>query len=304
MSESSPDSDPYALIGIIKNPNGSITRDPTRIPSAPATPEPSPQNPVVSKDIIVSQTNSTWMRLYVPSTNLLRSSQKLTLLLYFHAGGFITCSVDFQLFHDFCNLMAHELNVVVASASYRLAPEFKLPAAYDDGEDALEWLRNSKDAWINSHADLSNVYIMGSNAGGNLAYNVGIRYVFADLRPLSIRGLILHHPFFGGESELRHVNVNDQAVGELCWKLCLPVGANRDHEYSNPTVRDEPEIMKAIGRSGWKVMVMVSGGRQRDVAKLMNEKGVDMVEAVQGDLNNPETMFASIRKLIVEASPI
>ncbi|KAH0850678.1 hypothetical protein HID58_093577 [Brassica napus] len=109
---------------IVKNPNGSITRDSTRFPRVPATPVPSPQNPfVVTKDITVRHSNST---------------------------------VDFTLYDDFCNLMARELNVVVASPSYRLAPEHRLPAAYVDGLDALRFIRMSEDEWIKSHVDLSN----------------------------------------------------------------------------------------------------------------------------------------------------
>ncbi|XP_009130306.2 probable carboxylesterase 120 [Brassica rapa] len=165
MSEPSPD--PCPLIGIVKNPNGSITRDSTRFPRVPATPVPSPQNPfVVTKDITVRHSNSTWMRLYVPTTAL----------------GFIVCSVDFTLYDDFCNLMARELNVVVASPSYRLAPEHRLPAAYVDGLDALRFIRMSEDEWIKSHVDLSNAYLMGTSTGGNLAYNVrGLLWI--DLTP-------------------------------------------------------------------------------------------------------------------------
>ncbi|KAJ0238190.1 carboxylesterase 120 [Hirschfeldia incana] len=328
MSEPSPVSDPYAHIGIVKNPDGSITRDPTKFPYASATPDPTSPllTPVVSKDITVNHSNSTWMRLYVPTAALNDgvSSKKLPLVVYYHGGGFVICSVDFKPFHDFCNRMARELNVVVASPSYRLAPEHRLPTAYEDGVDALKFIRNSDDEWIKSYADLSNVFLMGTSAGGNLAYNVGLRSAFAeDLSPLRIRGLILHHPFFGGEerceSEIRLKNdqVFPPNVADVCWELCLPVGANRDHEYSNPTVGDGPKQMDIIGRLGLKVMV--SGGgldpmidMQRDVAKLMKEKGVDVVErftdgdvhgAELGDPTKSETLFASIRNLIYSSAP-
>ncbi|KAF3539359.1 hypothetical protein F2Q69_00025276 [Brassica cretica] len=119
MSEPSQASNPCALIGIVKNPDGTITRDPTRFPCVPAAPDPSPQ--VISKDIIVS--DSTWMRLYLPTTALRLPKQKLSPVVYYHGGGFITGSVDFKLYDDFCSRMARELNVVVASPSYRLAPE-------------------------------------------------------------------------------------------------------------------------------------------------------------------------------------
>ncbi|CAH8364233.1 unnamed protein product [Eruca vesicaria subsp. sativa] len=321
MSEPSPVPDPYALMGIIKNQDGSITRDPTRFPRVPATPDPFPQ--VISKDVLVNPSNSTWMRLYVPTTALNDSvsSKKLPLVLYYHGGGFITCSFDLKLFHEFCNRLARECNVVVASASYRLAPEFKLPAAYEDGVDALKCLRDSPHEWIKSYADISNVFLMGTNSGGNLAYNVGLGSAFADLSPLRICGLILHAPLFGGEerceSELRHVDhqVFPLALTDLCWNLCLPDGENRDHEYSNPTVGvgdvGPDDVMRRIERLGWKVMVigdedLLLIDRQRDVADLFKKKGVVVVERFTGDDGGAEstTLFASIRNFIYSPPPL
>ncbi|KAG2284382.1 hypothetical protein Bca4012_053062 [Brassica carinata] len=138
----------------------------------------------------------------------------------------------------------------------------------------------------------------GTGSGGNLAYSVGHR-VTNVLDPLRICGLIRH--------------VNDQvfppAVGDLCWELCLPVGENRDHAYSNPTMGDGLEILGALK---WKVMVCGGGGdpmidRQRNVAKLMKETGLNVVErftdgdvhgAELGDPSKSETLFASIKSFI------
>ncbi|CAE6254373.1 unnamed protein product [Arabidopsis arenosa] len=322
MSEPTPISDPYAYLNIVKNPDGSITRDLTNFPCAAATPDPSPENPAVSKDLPVNHSKSTWLRLYLPSSavNAGVSSQKLPLVVYYHGGGFILCSVDMQAFHDFCSEMARDLNAIVVSPSYRLAPEHRLPAAYDDGIEALEWIKTSDDEWIKSHADFSNVFLMGTSAGGNLAYNVGLRSVdsVSDLIPLQIRGLILHHPFFGGEercgSEIRLVNdqVCPPIVTDVMWDLSLPVGADRDHEYSNPTVRDGSEDLEKIGRLRWKVM-MIGGeddpmiDRQIDVAKLMKKKGVEVVEQYTGgdahgaEIRDPckrKTLFVSIKNFI------
>ncbi|CAH8303918.1 unnamed protein product [Eruca vesicaria subsp. sativa] len=270
--------------------------------SSQSSPNPFPPQPVESKDIIVDHSKSTWMRLYVPTTALNGgvASKKLPLVVYFHAGGFTTGSVDCPLFNASCILIALKINVVVASPSYRIAPQNKLPAAYEDGVEAVEWIKNNseEDEWLKSCADLSNVFLMGIGAGGNVAYNVGLRFAEEVLTPLSIRGLILDYPLFSGEelfpSELGHVDVTD-------WKFCLPDGADRDHEYSNPMVGAGPDNMEKIKRSGWKVMVI--GGRalidrHRDVAKLLKEKGVDVVERFNG-----EDAFASVRSIIYSSAP-
>ncbi|CAH8390605.1 unnamed protein product [Eruca vesicaria subsp. sativa] len=309
MSESSQPCDPYARLGIVRNPDGTITSDRTKFPRVPPTPD-----FVVSKDFKVNQSKSTWMRLYAPITA--PNGGKLPLVVYFHDGGFINGSFDLKPVHGFCNCMALKLNVVVASASYRQAPEFKLPAAYDDGLHALKWIKNLPDnGWIKTYVDLSEVFLMGTNSGGNVAYNVGIRSTEEDLTPLCIRGLILLDPFFGGqercESELRHVN--DQhfplALTDLCWKLCLPDGADRDHEYSNPRMGDRAGNMEIMLR--WKVIITGERGgamidRQRDVAKLMKENGVYVIEHFTdgGDPNKTETMFAFMPSFIYSSPPL
>ncbi|KAK3220857.1 hypothetical protein Dsin_014827 [Dipteronia sinensis] len=92
----------------------------------------------------------------------------------------------------------------------------------------------------------------GNTAGGNLAYHAGLRATAEvdNLQPLKIRGLILHHPFFGGtnstDSELRLADKNPlyhRSVGELSWSLCLPLGADLDHEYCNPTVEGGSKVV-------------------------------------------------------------
>ncbi|KAH0855505.1 hypothetical protein HID58_007941 [Brassica napus] len=245
MSEPSEASDPCALIGIVKNPDGTITREPTRFPCVPAEPDLSLSSHIQRHHRISDFT------------------------------------VDFKLYDDFCNLMARVLNVVVASPSYRLAPEHRLPAAYHDGADALTFIRKSDDEWIKSHVYLFNVFLMGTGSGERC------------------------------ESKIRHENdrVFPPAVGDLCWELCLPVGENRDHAYSNPTMGDGLEVLGALK---WKVMVCGGGGdpmidRQRDVAKLMKEKGIHVVEcftdgdvhgAELGDPSKSQTLFASIKSFI------
>ncbi|KFK27949.1 hypothetical protein AALP_AA8G452300 [Arabis alpina] len=326
MSDQSPITDPYAYLNIVKNPDGSITRDVTNLPRASATPDPSSLNPVVFKDIPVNHSKSTYLRLYIPTATVNDgdSSQKLPLVIYYHGGGFILGSVDFILFHDFCSDMARDLNAIVVSASYRLAPEHRLPAAYDDGIEALDWIRKSDDDWIRSHADFTNVYLMGTSAGGNLAYTVGLRSVDSDLSPLQIRGLILHHPFFGGEercgSEIRLVNdqVCPPVVADVFWDLSLPIGSDRDHEYSNPTVGGGSEKLEKIEELKWKVMVI--GGeedpvvdRQRDFSEFVKKKGIEVTERFTGgDVHGAEildpskrgSLFASIRDFVSSSSAL
>ena len=98
-------------------------------------------------------------RIYKP-----RDDGRLPLLVFCHGGGFVLCSLET---HDnFCRALAKAGDCAVLSVDYRLAPEHKFPAAYEDVQAALEW------AAINTAAlgcDPESLAIAGDSAGGNLA---------------------------------------------------------------------------------------------------------------------------------------
>ncbi|XWS48367.1 hypothetical protein CRYUN_Cryun13aG0070200 [Craigia yunnanensis] len=281
--------DPYKRLEITLNPDGSLTRNANRYPKTSATPDPNQPIHVLSKDITINQSNNTWARIFLPRQALDTSSgaNKLPLIVYYHAGGFIHCSAASTIFHVFCSNMALELQTIVVSVDYRLAPEHRLPAAYDDAMEALHWIKNTQEEWLKQYADLSTCFLMGSSSGGNMVYHVGLRAAEEgdDLELLKIRGLILHQPFFGGsqkvESESRLVNdpVLPPGVSDLLWELALPTGADRDHEYCNPTAGKGLKLLDKLFSLGWRVLVTGCDGdplidRQIGLVKMMEEKGV------------------------------
>ena len=285
-----PTGGPYQLLQIVRNPDGTITRA-LDIPETPPTSDPSLPISVLSKDIPINQSNNTWVRIYLPREGLDSSSHlKLPLVVYCHGGGFILSSAASSTVHDHCVRLANELRVIIASVEYRLAPEHRLPAAYDDAVEALYRIKTTQDDWLTKHADFSNCFIMGMSAGGNIAYHAGLRVAAeADrLGPLNIKGLILQQPFFGGtqrsESELRLVDDPKLplCVTDLMWELSLPIGVDRDHEYCNPTVGGGSKLLEKIRLLGWKVLVTGCDGdhlfdHQVKLAKLLEEHGVHVV---------------------------
>ncbi|XVE81031.1 hypothetical protein DITRI_Ditri15bG0030300 [Diplodiscus trichospermus] len=194
------------------------------------------------------------------------------------------------IFHVFCSNMALELQAIIVSVDYRLAPEHRLPAAYDDAMEALHWIKTTQEEWLKRYADFATCFLMGTSSGGNMAYQAGLRAAKEadDLKPLKIQGLILHQPFFGGyekvESELRLVNdpILAPGVSDLLWELALPIGADSDHEYCNPAAGEGPKHLEKLASVGWRVLVTGCDGdplidRQVGVVKLMEEKGVKVV---------------------------
>ncbi|CAK8532535.1 unnamed protein product [Lathyrus sativus] len=280
--------DPYKQLNLILNPNGTVIR-----PSKPNTNTPpslDPTLPILSKDLIINKSKPTWARIYLPRKALDHTSNKLPLIIFFHGGGFIFLSAASTIFHDFCFNMAKNLVAVVVSVEYRLAPEHRLPAAYEDAVEALHWIKtNQSDDWLNNHVDYSNVFLMGSSAGGNIAYNTGLRVAMVgDEASKMIKGLILIQPFFSGthrtRSEIKLANDSHLLLcnNDMLWELSLPVGVDRDHEYCNPMVRDNVVRLKKIREFEWWVMVTDCDGdplvdRSIELVRLLEKNGVNVV---------------------------
>nr|Q0ZPV7.1 RecName: Full=Carboxylesterase 1; Short=AeCXE1 [Actinidia eriantha]ABB89013.1 CXE carboxylesterase [Actinidia eriantha] len=319
---SDPNTNLLKYLPIVLNPDRTITR-PIQIPSTAASPDPTSSSPVLTKDLALNPLHNTFVRLFLPR-HALYNSAKLPLVVYFHGGGFILFSAASTIFHDFCCEMAVHAGVVIASVDYRLAPEHRLPAAYDDAMEALQWIKDSRDEWLTNFADFSNCFIMGESAGGNIAYHAGLRAaaVADELLPLKIKGLVLDEPGFGGSkrtgSELRLANDSrlPTFVLDLIWELSLPMGADRDHEYCNPTAESEPLYsFDKIRSLGWRVMVVGCHGdpmidRQMELAERLEKKGVDVVaqfdvggyHAVK--LEDPEKakqFFVILKKFVVDS---
>lgn len=90
--------------------------------------------------------------------------------LYLHGGGWVLGSVD--RYEASALALARKTGHIVAAAAYRQAPEHRFPAAHEDAWAAWTWLR--------SHAarfggDPQKLAVCGEDAGGNLAFNIGVR---------------------------------------------------------------------------------------------------------------------------------
>ncbi|KAI9078200.1 hypothetical protein K1719_039814 [Acacia pycnantha] len=78
------------------------------------------------------------------------------------------------------------------------------------------------------------------------------------------------------EERLANDTILPPPVTDLVWELYYTVGADRDHEYSNPTPEKGSKVFDNITRLGWKVLVFGSYGdllidRQIDLAKSLQK---------------------------------
>lgn len=66
--------------------------------------------------------------------------RKLPVMLQFHGGGWVSGSSDSVANDFFCRRIAKLCDVIVIAVGYRLAPENRYPAAFEDGLKVLNWL--------------------------------------------------------------------------------------------------------------------------------------------------------------------
>ncbi|XP_020224670.1 probable carboxylesterase 17 [Cajanus cajan] len=217
--------------------DGRVERPPI-VPSVSSTV--ASERGVTAKDVMINKETNSWARAYVP----LICHTKVPLLVYFHGGGFCVGSAAWSCYHEFLTNLASKANCVILSVEYHLAPENRLPVAYDDGFNVLMWVKreamnvSSVQKWWLSHCNLSSLFLIGDSAGANIAYNVATRIGST----LSLKGVVLIQPFFGGEertsSEKHFLQPPNSAltlpVSDTYWRLALPHGATRDHPYCNP----------------------------------------------------------------------
>ena len=107
------------------------------------------------------------------------------IVLYLHGGGFVVGGLDSHddLCAEICAATGHD----VIAVDYRLSPEHPHPAAFDDGQTALDWIRARHGR---------PVILAGDSAGGTLA--AGLAHAN---RGTGVLGQVLIYPDLGGDRD-------------------------------------------------------------------------------------------------------
>ena len=103
-------------------------------------------------------------RVYTPA-----GAGPFPVIVYFHGGGWVLA--DKQVYDGGARGLAKQARAVVVSVDYRLAPEHKFPASWDDAFAAYKWVAANA-ASING--DPARLALAGESAGGNLALATAI----------------------------------------------------------------------------------------------------------------------------------
>ncbi|WP_118133106.1 alpha/beta hydrolase [Oceanicella sp. SM1341] len=126
-------------------------------------------------------------------------------VLYCHGGGFVVGGLESH--DDVCAEIAARTGFTVTAVDYRLAPEHRHPAAFDDALAAFRAVAGESDV---------PVVLCGDSAGGTLAASVA-HATRADQRPPA--GVLLIYPALGGAmdrgSYLVHANAPMLTLSDL-----------------------------------------------------------------------------------------
>ncbi|AGZ39786.1 alpha/beta hydrolase [Actinoplanes friuliensis] len=144
--------------------------------------------------------------------------------VYLHGGGW--CYGSIETVDRLCRRIADRSGCAVLSVGYRLAPEHVFPAALDDVETVLSWIRKEG---AGLGVDPSRLAIGGDSAGGQLA-TVAARRQRDAVTPLDFQVLIYPaiDPMTASESydEVGAYGL-DRASMRLAWETFVPAVAQR-----------------------------------------------------------------------------
>eukprot|EP00252_Welwitschia_mirabilis_P010806 TRINITY_DN2433_c0_g3_i1.p1 TRINITY_DN2433_c0_g3~~TRINITY_DN2433_c0_g3_i1.p1 ORF type:complete len:385 (+),score=-35.41 TRINITY_DN2433_c0_g3_i1:111-1157(+) len=244
---------------VTRRSDGSVNRALLNLLQSIEPADPQPRNGVATADYAVecAAEPGAWLRLFTPAADNRSPDAPAPLIVYFHGGGFCTLSAATRAYDHFCRALCREFGAVVASVDYRLAPEHKFPAAYDDSFAALTWLESPRGRRaLPAHVDLGRCFLVGDSAGGNIVHHVGLRWAEeSKLRSttgsteLKIVGHVLIQPYFGGAertaAELRLEKVApliSVTAADWYWKAFLPEGSTRDHRAANVMAADRERV--------------------------------------------------------------
>jgi acetyl esterase len=133
-----------------------------------------------TRSIPTSQ-GSVRVRVVVPA----RDREPRPAIVWFHGGGFVLG--DLSTAEPTARSLALRTGAVVICVEYRKAPEHRLDDAYQDGLDALRWVRANA---TSLGVDPGRIAVGGDSAGGNIAAVVAQEYQASPERGLAAQLLV------------------------------------------------------------------------------------------------------------------
>lgn len=110
--------------------------------------------------MIMGQESEILAKIYEPVN---RNDTLLPAVFWIHGGGYVLGHPDSD--DSLCERFVNDINCVVVSVDYRLAPEYPFPAAIEDCYAGLKWMVDNAETL---KIDTSRIAAAGASAGGGL----------------------------------------------------------------------------------------------------------------------------------------
>ena len=184
-------------------------------------------------------------RIYRPAD----AEQPLPTVVFFHGGGFVIGDLDT---HDNqCRWVCREVDAVVLSVAYRLAPEDPFPAGLSDCLAATRW---AAEHIGELGGDPDRLAVAGDSAGGNLAAVVATICRERGEPELAAQLLIYPSVDFTDEDGEVHRSRVDNAEGyfltaeDMRWFTSnyVPEGNDPGHPHLSPLHHDLADLPPAV----------------------------------------------------------
>lgn len=169
------------------------------------------------------------VRIYTPT-----GEGTFPVFVFFHGGGWVLNSIET---HDaLCRHMTNLTNCIIISVEYRLAPEYKYPAAIDDAYAAVEWAINNAATF---NGDPKKIIVGGDSSGATQAAVVCM--MARDRGTLDIGYQVLVYPptdYYSPGTQSYIDNGTGFPIGKdfmvWVWDHYLPADVNLDDPYVCP----------------------------------------------------------------------
>lgn len=181
-----------------------------------------PDTLTVENIIIDVEKSPLRLRIYRP-----KDKSNLPVLLYFHGGAFIFGTPE--QYDSIFYRLSLDIDVVIVSVDYSLAPENPFPTAIHEGYTALNWI-NANHKTIG--ADNNKIMIGGSSAGGTIA--LSITHMARDRGENNIIFQYLLYPptddrlITNSMNEFAHAPMQTRRSAQLMWQHYLGDNTSRN----------------------------------------------------------------------------
>lgn len=156
-------------------------------------------------------------------------------LVWIHGGGTVLGGPTAS--QEFCSRVADELDLLVISVDYRLAPEHPFPAALHDCDAALRWLHDEAETL---GVDIARIAVGGDSAGGGLA--AALTQLVRDRGAPPIAFQLLAYPMLDDRTVLR---AEAEGLDALFWTPASNRFAWTAYLGHDPSLDPEPPYAAA-----------------------------------------------------------